>query len=737
MSTHEEAWREFGEPSLAGRAGTVLARLSASLAAILDEERGRWALWVPVLFGCGIAVYFALPREPSWAVSFGIALAAAAARVVFRRPTAMLIMTSILCSAAFGFVAAKVRTEIVNAPSIIRPTHFVTVSGWVENWEKRAGKRNRLTLRLTSIEGFDAAHVPHRIRISATWPEGPALGSAVLLRAKLYPPPEPVAPGAFDFARRAYFQGLGGVGFAVSTPQPVAEAASPPLDLWLRARVQNVRQAIARRISAVLSRHQAAVAQALIIGDRAGLTEDVLTTLRHSGLAHILAISGLHMAIMAGSLFWLLRVVLTLTPGVALRYPVKKWAAGAALAGALAYLMISGGAIATQRAFLMVTVMFAAVILDRPALTLRNVMVAALVILALMPESLLDVSFQMSFAAAIALVAIYERWTQRLVTTGEEGRPAIPFWVVAYLAGIATTTIVASFAVAPFAAYHFHQFTKYGVLANVLAMPVVSILVMPMALVALLAMPFGLEAVPLYLMGQGIDAVLGIAASVAALPGAVEAVPAYSAAGLALMALGGLWLSIWRQRWHLLGLAMIAAGIALATAYERPDILIEREGKVVAVRDGNGLLAATPGRSGRYSLAEWLEADGDGRAVKDVRRSRAFRCDRHSCVTATHSLTVSVVTHAAALAEDCDRADILITPLRIKEKCKGPLIVITGADLREKGAHAIYLRQDSGQTRLTVRTTAQARGLRPWFPASISHDASQRQARQPPTKRIQ
>lgn len=714
MSTQQTAWREEPAPFRATTAGALLARAGQAVESLLDAERGRWALWIPVMFGLGIAVYFALPREPSLALSGALAMAGAALRMTFRRPASLLILASVVCCAGFGFLAAKVRTASVAAPVIAKPTYFVTVVGWVEKWERRADKRNRLTLRVHAIEGFDAARLPYRVRVSIPWPEAPAPGAAVKLRAKLFPPPEPVAPGAFDFAMRAYFQRLGGVGFAVSKPEVWKGAPVAPVDLRLRARLEVLRRHIAMRITNVLSREQAAVAQALIVGERGGLSEDVLRTLRRSGLAHILAISGLHMAIMAGSLYWLFRLLLTLTPGLALRHPVKKWAAGVALAGALVYLFISGGAFATQRAFIMAAVIFVAIMLDRPALTLRNVMLAAFIILLVMPESLLDVSFQMSFAATTVLVAFYERWTRALLPRRHAGAIGGVQHIARYLGGIALTTLLASVAVAPFAAYHFHQFTQYGILGNMLAMPVVASVVMPMALVCLLAMPVGLEAWPLHVMGAGIEAVLNVAAWVSALPGAVVPVPAYSGAALGLIVLGALWLSIWQRRWRLLGWLIISVGLALSTVRDAPDILIEREGKAIAVRDENGLLAATPGRGGQYSLTEWLEADGDERPPSDVRRSRLFRCDPHGCIAGVKGLRLSVARDEAALREDCGGADIVITPLPVTEYCTGPKAMITGLDLRTKGAHAIYVRKEADQTRIIVRTAAQERGVRPW-----------------------
>ena len=343
------------------------------------------------------------------------------------------------------------------------------------------------------------------MRFTSRFDTFPVTGSAVEVRLRLRRVPEPVMPGGFDFSRKAYFAGLGAVGFSLSPAQQLNEAPKPPFDIRLRAKIDGLRHEIERRILEATPGERGAIVIALITGERGRIPEETVQALRNSGLAHMLAISGLHMALMAGSLFWLLRAGAAAFPALALQYPIKKWAAVLALLGGGFYLAISGGSIATQRAFLMMGIVFTAILLDRPALTLRNVAIAACVILALFPESLLEVSFQMSFAAVTALVAVYERTSKRDKPSagnhsfwGRAARKAV--W---YVGGIALTTLVAGIAVAPFAAFHFHKLAQYSLIANLAAMPPFGLVVMPAALVALLTMPFGLEALPLQVMAWG------------------------------------------------------------------------------------------------------------------------------------------------------------------------------------------------------------------------------------------
>ncbi len=688
---------------------------------LIEIERGRIALWTPVLFAAGIGAYFALPVEPPQVVAFALVILALAARLMVRVRALGLLVTGALLCMALGFSAAKLRTEMVRAPVLAERLDYAVISGWAAAWEDRAGQKNRMAIRVREIEGLPQEATPRTVRITTHADEPPVLGAMVRVNAGLLPPPAPTHPGGFDFAQMAYFMGLGAVGYAKSDITMI-DGPAPPLMIRLRAKVDDVRAAIGARVAEVLSGPSAGIATALISGDRGGIPEAQKEAMRGAGLAHVLAISGMHMAIMAGAIYYALRLMLVAVPGLALRVPVKKWAAFAALAGALAYLLISGGSVATQRAFIMTAVFLIAVMLDRPALTLRNVLVAALLILALTPESLMHVSFQMSFAAATALIAVYER------LRGVRFLPEIPGEMAGvagaglragralmrYAGGIGLTTMIAGVAVAPIGAFHFHTATSYSLLGNVLAMPLVGLCIMPAALITLLAMPFGLETTPLMVMGAGIDGLVRTAEWVSALPGAVRPIEAFPLVALVLITLGALWLTIWRGRWRYAGLAALAAGLALTAVGSKPDILVDRDGKVVAVRTGEGALAAIPGRAGNYSLEKWLAADGDRRAPKEARDPRVFYCDDRGCVAELRGLRLSVPEHGAALAQDCKLADIVITRLTLNAPCPRPQVVITRADLDADGAHALYIADDGANMRLRVETAAAARGARPW-----------------------
>ncbi len=685
------------------RSGSALPLL-----ALLEAEQARWFLWVPVLVGLGVGLYFSLSFEPHLLTVLSGLAAAVALRMAVPRRTELVLATNVIVAIALGFALAKVRVEWVRAPVLARQMRSVEVRGYVELIEPRAKRGERLTLRVTKLGDLGEDARPVRVRVT-TGKTAPWLraGDPVRLRATLQPPSGPALPGGYDFARAAWFDRLGAVGYTWTAPKRDPTLGAPPVTLRLWAHVERLRHAIGRRITAALPGETGAIANALITGERGAIPEDTTSAFRDSGLLHVLSISGLHMAIMAGSVFFLVRLVLAAFPGIALRYAIKKWAAVAATLGAIAYLLVSGSSFATVRSAIMISIMFAAVLLDRPALALRNVGLAAILILLVFPESLLNVGFQMSFAAVVALVAVYETFAKR---GGWTFIPQGPWAkLVFFFVGIVVSTLVASAAIAPFAAFHFHKSQQYAVIANLVAMPICNLVVMPAALATLILMPLGLEAVALWVMGAGIDAMLWTARRVAGLPGAVLHIPAMPLSAFLAMVAGGLWLALWQTRWRLFGLALIAGGIALAPASRLPDLLIGRDGALVAVREDDGRLAALGPARDTYELSRWLESDGD--AHDAAHQGRHVRCDRIGCRARVKGLTVAVAQRPAAFADDCRHASIVVSPIVSPRSCAKPKVVVDFFAARREGTHAIYIADDGT---LDIETVAGRRGQRPW-----------------------
>lgn len=689
----------------------------ARLAAWLGDERERWVLWLPVGVGLGIGLYFALPAEPPPWPAGAILLAALAVLAAARgRPGIRLLMTG-LVAVATGFVAAQVRTALVEAPMLERRIGPLTVEGRVVEVEP-LGRGRRVLLDDLQIAGMAAAETARRARIRLGSEPPLVPGSRIRLRAVLSPPPAPAAPGAFDFQRQSYFRGLGAVGFAMGRAEEIApgEADSPALALAA------LRQGIGERITGGLEGTAGAMARALMTGERGALPEDVLAAMRDSGLAHLLAISGLHIGLVAGILFVGLRAALALVPFIALRFSIKKWAAAAALPGAAAYALISGATVPTQRAFLMLGLVLLAVLLDRRGLSIRTVAWAALAILLVQPESLLGASFQLSFAAVIALIAAYEEISTRRFRH-DGGRRGWAWKILLYVGGVALSSFIAGAATTPFALYHFNRLAAFGLAANMAAVPLTALWVMPWAVVAFALMPIGLETLALAPMGWGVEAIIAVAREVAAWPGAVTLLPSMPTAGLIAVTVGGLWLCLWRGRWRLWGIIGIVVGLASGAWVNPPDVIIDDAGRLMAVREVDGSLAISNRRLGRFDAEVWLRRAGQEEAsavwpAAGTGGDGSLACDALGCIHRANGHTVALVRNEGALADDCRIADVVVAMVPVRRPCPSATVVIDRFDLWRDGAHALWLDND----RVRVESVNGLRGRRPWVMRSRGRD---------------
>jgi competence protein ComEC len=690
------------------------ARGGGFIASSFLGESDRWFLWSPVLLGLGIAAYFGLPFEPPLWAALGLLAGFALALVLMpKHGLAIVAVAAAFCVAA-GFAAASVRTWSVAAP-VLEKAWSGTLEGRVVETELTDKGALSITLAPIAMDRLAPAELPARVRLSVRMAGSTAEpGETLRLRARLLPPPEPVEPGGFDYARQVWFESLGAVGYAFTAPEHIA----PPPDDWATW-LQRLRHRITAHVRQGIGGGSGAVAAALITGEQRAIPEWAVTDLRNAGLAHVLSISGLHMVLFGGSLFWLVRAGLALVPRLALRFPIKKIGAAAAILGSTGYLMISGAEFATQRSWIMIALMFIAILLGRPALSMRNVALAALIVLGWQPESLLGASFQMSFAAVVALIAFYESpLIQRLNEATREksaGLIAGSFRFAAnHILGIMLTTTVAGFATGAYAAFHFDRIAIYGMAGNMGALPIVSVLVMPAALAVLVLMPFGLDAPALWVMGKGVDGMLRVAHIVSGWQGADRMIASAPMGSLILVSLGGLWLSLWRGSWRYGGLAALLLGVAFWSSGTRPDVLIDRDGALAAVRAADGKLALTAARPS-YAAEQWLKHDGDTRSAAEAAHMKGMSCDALGC--AWHEDGRPVVAFPAtleALAEDCAIADIVVSrvamPWRIRRQCNARMIV-DRFDLWREGATALRF---SAGGEIVRETSLDMRGNRPW-----------------------
>jgi competence protein ComEC len=570
------------------------------------HQRGGLFGWLPVGMALGIAAFFGLRFEPALPLIMGVALVGLALLIVARRCDESLSPLAVFVAMiALGFVLAAGRAHIVAGP-VIDWRYYGPVEGRIVGMDRSGSDAVRLTLDRVKLHRVAPGRTPTRVRISlhgdATLGVSPMPGLRVMTTGHLSPPGGPVEPGGFDFQRHAWFAELGAVGYA-----RVPLLAIAPAEFDLAQMIFRIRMAASARVRAVLPGDIGGFAAAVTTGDRSGISQDALDALRASNTAHLLAISGLHMGLLSGFVFGLLRLCFALIPVVALRWPARKIAAGGALIAAVVYLALSGGNVATERAFVMVAVALCAVMMDRRALSLRAVAMAAMIVLALRPEALMGPGFQMSFAATTALVAVFG-W-MRAVPTG-------PRWAQPVI-GLVVSSAVAGLATAPIGAAHFNAIAHYGLLANLASVPLMGVLVIPAAVLALLLSPFGFEAVGLWIMGRGLAWILWVAETVSALDGARRFVPGPGPWVLPMMALGALFVILWQGRGRFVGLAGILAALALWQFEERPAVLIADTGAIVGIMTPQGR-ALSKEKGAGFVARNWLENDGDGALQPDA-----------------------------------------------------------------------------------------------------------------------
>lgn len=697
------------------RAGSgVLGELLRLFGEMLLSERGRWPLWFPVFVGVGIGVYFGLPVEPPAMAGLPLIAVSLALAVALRRSSVIPALAAIaLLAVALGFAGAQWRTRHLAAPVVERPTGALRLEGLVAEVEALPDGGSRITLDKVGLDKAGVV-VPLRVRIKARPGQFQGqVGDRVAARAMLMPPPQPAMPGAFDFARYAWFRQFGAIGTALGPVEVVEPKANSGWRAELTILVNELRHAITARILEVLPGDRGAVTAALTAGDQMPISAPLMQAYRDSGLAHILSISGLHITMAAGLVFVGLRTLLALIPAIALCYPIKKWSAALAILFAGFYTLLAGSPVPAQRSFLMTGLVLAAVLLDRVALSMRLVAWAALVILLWQPDEMIGPSFQMSFAAVVAMIAVYEDLTPRQ-TAWKAAHPGFLPAAGLYVFGVVATTLIAGVATAIYGIYHFNRFAVWSVAANMIAVPLTGFWVMPWALVMFVLLPFGLEAVALVPMGWGVEGVNQVAMWVASWPSSAITLPILPLWAMVAFTLGGCWLCLWRRRWRWWGLVPMLAALAAMGFARPPDLLVDGHGDGKAVRAEDGRLLLN-GRGGRILKETWERRagplaqerwPGDGGSSRDGR----LRCDDEGCLWRPGPAVVALVDDEEDPEAACGGADVVVSSVPLRGACRGARVLVDRFDLWRRGPHALWL--EPGGAR--VQSVAEWQGDRPW-----------------------
>lgn len=640
-------------------------------------QADRLIFWLPAAFGAGIGVYFGLQSEPFYLYTcFALLFAAFFQWDCRKNPEARMFALFILLFVS-GFFAAQTRTIAISRENIKARMKTTLVSGTVDQAVRLPDLKARLVLKDLAFDGKADWRTPEKIRLNLPADSAvPDVGDKIEVKALPNPPAVKTDKSGYDAARTLYFEKIGGTGTARS-PVKVIEKASET----------TLRRKIAKRIETVLPPRTANIAKALVTGESKEIDPALADAYRNAGIAHILAVSGLHMTLIAGFVFFLIRSLLALSVTLSLRFSTKKIAAFCALAATFGYLKLAGTPISGIRAFIMLSFALGAVFFDRRALSVANVCWAAFLILLFMPEALLSVSFQLSFAAVVALICAYEAGIDKAVRRLEQSE-SVALYLLAFVLGILLTSLIAGVATAPFAAYHFKRIANYTLLGNLLTTTVAAAWVMPCLFAAVMLMPFGADAPLWKLAGIGIETISRAAEFTANLPHSVTLVPAMPFYGLMSAVFGGLWVCLWRGKARLLG--FIPFCFAFATPYltAKPDMMMTRT--IAAFRQPDGVLSFTKGD--KFTRSGWLSSAG----TTDVTETNCALC-----LYEKDGVLLAYARTKTAAKQACGTIDFLF----VKSGCE------QAVQLPETGALFVYV--ENGK----VRTEHVGGEHRPWSPS--------------------
>lgn len=685
-------------------------RLVEAVERWLEAERDQLPLWLPVFLAAGVGVWFALPDPSAWTAALVATLGLSAIGLTFapsRRIGRALAIAGV--TIALGLSLIWLRGGAVAAPRLSHPV-VATFDGRIDGIEPLPEGAARLTL------STDAPGLPPRLRANVTRENlaaGLAIGQRVRVRARLVPPPGAALPGAYDFARIAWFNRLGAIGRVLDPVTITAPAAHRAPGDWL----SQARHRLTDHILAMLPGGAGSIAAAFVTGDQGAISESDADAMRRSGLAHLLSISGLHVAAVVGAAMLLTLRLLALSPRLALNWPLPLLGALAGAVAGIGYTLLSGAQVPTVRSCIAALIVLAGLALGREAMTLRLVAVGALVILLIRPEAAAGPSFQLSFAAATAIIALHDSPTMRRLTARrEEG------WIARLLrtaASLLVTGLAVEVALMPTAVFYFHRAGLYGAIANIVAIPLTTFVIMPLEALALLLDIVGLGGPLWWLAGEALNGLLSLAHHVAAMPGAVAAMPTMPRGAYALLLAGGLWLMLWRTRMRWAGLAPLAVGAIWAAATPPPDLLVTGDGLHLAVRSSDGRVSLLRPRAGDYVRGMLNENAGidPAEVAGAIDTLPGASCNRDACaivverggrewrILATRSRDLVPIP---ALAAACARADIVVSDRRLPRACAPRWLKADKSLLRRSGGLAITLAPPD------VDSVADRLGRHPW-----------------------
>lgn len=671
----------------------------------LEMERDNIALWAPAALGAGISAWFCLPNGPAWIGWICACMGVVAAALLLPGSRLGRIMLAAGMLGAAGCALVWTKSAWVAAPVLERPV-FTQFSARVETVEPLPA-RNMVRARLAPLDRPD---LPPLLRINISQkdvPAGLAEDSVISLRSRLMPPAGPTLPGGYDFAQRAWFEGIGATGKAL--PPILLVAPSP------KGEGVPLRQRLSAHIQSRLDGGEGGIAAALATGDQGAIPEADIEAMQRSGLAHLLSISGLHVSALVGGVIFIIFRLLALSPALALRWPLLLIAAGAGALAGIGYTLLTGAEVPTVRSCVAALLVLGGLALGREAITLRLVATGAIIVLLLWPEALVGPSFQLSFAAVVAIVALHEYPPFRKMVERREGDGAGRRWMRALLT-LFVTGIAVEMALSPIALFHFHKTGLLGAFANILAIPMTTFVIMPLEAMALLLDIAGLGAPFWWMAGKALSLLLGLAHLVSASPGSVALLPVFPGWAFGLAVAGGLWIALWRSRIRWCGAFPVALGIGAMVTTPAPSLLVTGDGRHVAVRSGDGL-AILRGRAGDYVRDTLSESAGYEGELAEIAALPSARCSPDACILdleedgrtwrilATRS---GYLLPWEPLTRQCRNADIVISDRRLPRGCTPRWLKLDRPFLRRHGGVSVNL------ARRSIRTAIDVGNDHPW-----------------------
>lgn len=704
-------------------------------AVTMEAERGTAFLFIPVFLALGAIVYFNLEVEPGWLpLLCGAAVVSVILQVMPDQTRIVRFLLASLLACLAGMLCAK--TETWHKSTRLLGSEISTqLTGRVRALDHMPDGRVRLIIDVSGTARPTLRHAPERVRVSARKiPKDLRAGSHITGMVRLLPPSGPVRPGSYDFSFKSYFDGIGASGFFLRGPEMLAQQDDISIMNDFRFWVEDIRDRAAERIRGLIGGAEGEIAAALVVGVRAGIPEDINEAMRRSGIYHIISISGLHMALVAGTVMGTLRALFALFPGFASRHPVRKYAAAMALVGIAFYLFISGGEVAAQRSFIMLAIMLIALLFDRAALTMRNLAISAIIVIAVAPHEVVGPSFQMSFAATAALVGAYALWSDRRrdgmrAAPAQKSRAALVFGKLrGAVIGLMVTSIVAGLATAAFGAYHFQRVSPLSLLANLAVMPVVSFVVMPFGVAGSIGMPFGLDGPFFLVMGKGLSVMIALSKwfSDRTPIDAVGLVSVYAIAFLTIALIIATMATTWLR---LAAIPFAIIGLLALGAEPMPEAFASEDGRLLAMTIGDGRLAVNRAKPNDFTIENWQRALRTETVVKPNKMASdeelvaelpkllpgsGFVCGKELCIARHTSGFLLAIAATRETAESiCGKARLVVlTDAAVSNVCRsGETRVITSRELAQAGSAAIHFKPDQQNLKIDFSV---ARPYRPW-----------------------